>query len=74
MTLAEVNPPRGRGFEETLKPRVEAETFDLSEREPSPSPSKEACWLFSFSFFPWEEVTAECLAFSHGLFSPWEMF
>lgn len=69
MTLAAVNPPSGCRFEEALKPNVEAEALRALNSEVEVAPSK---WLLVFGvffFFAWEEVTVECLAFSHGLFS-----
>lgn len=70
MTLAAVNPPSGCRFEEALKPNVEAEALRALNSEVEVAPSN---WLLFFGFFfflfAWEEVTVECLAFSHGLFS-----
>lgn len=73
MTLAAVNPPSGCRFEEALKPSVEAEALRALNSEVEVAPSNWllffGCVFFFFFFFAWEEVTVECLAFSHGLFS-----
>lgn len=69
MTLAAVNPPSGCRLEEALKPNVEAEALRALNSEVEVAPSNWLLFLGVFFLFAWEEVTVECLAFSHGLFS-----